>query len=100
MARRLSDDDARIVDLLLDSGSGGNGSGPALSQVFANPNPAMFEKRVEAVERILDILSMDPASEPPPDLVARTLERVTDPEAMAGRTSQGIRTGASQRPHA
>jgi len=98
MIRNLSDDDSRIVDMLLDSGVATNG--PALTQVFSNPNPVMFEKRVEAVERILEVLSMDPASEPPTDLVARTMNLIEDPEAMgqAARTSR--MQGAQARPQA
>src|SRR3954466_10065664 len=98
MVRKLSDDDSRVVDMLLDSGGAANG--PALTQVFSNPNPAMFEKRVEGVERILAVLSMDPASEPPIDLVARTMSLIEDPEAIgrAARASRG--QGAQARPNA
>jgi len=84
--------------MLLDSGSAADG--PALTQVFSNPNPAMFEKRVEAVERILNVLSIDPASEPPMDLVARTMNLIEDPEAMGHGTRASRAQGAQARPQA
>jgi len=79
----LSDDDRRIVDLLLDGASvPSTPDGPALSQVFSNPHPDMFENRLESVERILGLLDQYAAPEPPQDLLTRTLNRINESQPL------------------
>jgi hypothetical protein len=83
MSSRLRDEDRRAVDLLLDraaSGSAaGNGhgshSGRHLAAAFT-PVSGDVQTRLPAVQKVLQILDMLPAEEPPQDLLNRTLRRV------------------------
>ena len=69
---KLSDDDGRAVDMLLDSGASSNGNGgPAFSA-----EPAPFRQRLESVESILNILKQMPQMDPPKNLVAKTLATI------------------------
>jgi len=84
MSSRLRDEDRRAVDLLLDraaSGSGagnGNGNGHAGRHVAAAFTPVSgdVQTRLPAVQKVLQMLDMLPAEEPPQDLLNRTLRRV------------------------
>jgi hypothetical protein len=109
MSATLSDDDRRAVDLLLnregtrsngtgdDNGDGGGGGGQA---VTANTD-GQFHERISRAERLLSLLSQMPASDPPQDLVSKTLRRI---EEMAPRAAssmpvgQTTATGTANRP--
>jgi hypothetical protein len=69
---KLSDEDGRAVDMLLDAsaspnGNGGNGFSAA---------PAPFRQRLDNVESILNLLKEMPQTEPPKNLVAKTLQTI------------------------
>ena len=99
MVRKLTEDDSRIVDMLLDPQSAAGSSNPTLSQVFNSSQPAMFEKRLDSVEKVFSLLDQMPASDPPSDLVKRTLSRVEEREYIAS-PSRSVSTGANARPQA
>ena len=114
---KLRDEDRRAVDLLLDraatgqgvrppaAGNGdGNGNGHArtLASAFAAVNTDVHS-RLPAVQKVLQILDMLPAEEPPRDLVARTLHRVdaaTANHPSALRVPQPAVGTGMQQPHA
>jgi len=75
MSKRLSTDDRHAVDLLLERPDAQN-SKPLVEMVFARPVKGSFEQRLDAVEKILNVLHAMPAPEPPQDLVSRTLQRI------------------------
>jgi len=74
MASKLSDDDSRAVDLVLDRSSAA--SQPAPAGVYMAPQ--VQPRRAQAVEKILAVLSAYQAEEPPADLVARTMRRIDE----------------------
>jgi hypothetical protein len=75
---RLRQEDAAVVDLLLDravsaqgNGNGGNG------MMYAAPGHAgTSNDRIAAAERVLHVLDAMPKMEPSPDLLQRTLQRI------------------------
>ena len=69
---KLSDDDGRAVDMLLDSSGSSNGNGG--SGFTAPPTP--FRQRLDSVESILNLLKEMPNSDPPKNLVAKTLQNI------------------------
>ena len=77
---RLNDEDSRAVDLLLDSpeaGNGnGNGNGHGISNAFQAATSTNFTQRLARAEQLLDVIGQMPATEPPANLVARTLQAV------------------------
>jgi hypothetical protein len=79
MVKRFSDDDRRAVDLLLERPNG-VGDTPSVEQLFRAPVQGSFERRLEAAEKLLSLLDEMPAEEPPPQLVARTLQRIREVE--------------------
>jgi len=85
MNKRLSDDDRRAVDLLLDRDN------LPVNQLFATPVRGNFEHRLDTVEQILALLDQMPAEEPSFDLAGRTMQRIEeaqlDPTA-ADRTAE------------
>jgi len=85
MSRKLSDEDRRAVDLLLDHGISQSG----ITRVAG----AVPQKRLAAAERVLKLIGQMPAEEPSIDLVAATMERLD--RATAGRVGR-----ATRRPHA
>lgn len=74
MVSKLSDDDSRAVDLVLDRSSAA--SQPAPGGVYMAPQ--VQPQRAQAVEKILGLLSAYEAAEPPADLVARTMRRIEE----------------------
>jgi hypothetical protein len=98
MVRKLTEDDGRIVDMLLDA-AGNAPQNPMLSQVFTSSQPAMFEKRLDSIERVLSLLDQMPASDPPADLVNRTLSRIEEREYISG-TARTNSIGTNIRPQA
>ena len=91
---RLRQDDAAAVDLLLDravsargNGNGGNGDGHA-AMFVSTTHDGVATDRLAAVERVLHVLDAMPNSDPSPDLLQRTLQRVDagDSATMRGPT--------------
>jgi hypothetical protein len=69
---RLSDEDSRAVDMLLESpvsGGARKGDGGSLSAF-----PPAFAQRLASVEKLFQMLDELPASEPSPALLARTMK--------------------------
>jgi hypothetical protein len=104
---RLSDDDGRAVDLLLNQTGGqanGNGNGNGGATSFVSPATRVQAARLNSAERLLQLLDADVAPEPPADLVERTLRRI-EQAAEAGhepatRPVLGIAPDVQPRPHA
>jgi hypothetical protein len=119
MSVRLRDEDRRAVDLLLDraaSGQGvrapaagnghgfgnGNGNGHIHAAGFS-PVSGNVQAGLPGVQKVLQVLDMLPAEEPPQDLLARTLNRLDaelarHPSVL--RPPQSSAGGAMQQPHA
>jgi hypothetical protein len=85
MTLRLRDEDRRAVDLLLDraaTGSGapsngaGNGNGHGHQGASFSPVSGDVQSRLPAVQKVLQMLDMLPAEEPPADLLGITLRRL------------------------
>ena len=92
---RLRQDDAAAVDLLLDravsargNGNGGSGNGQAAMFVATN-HDGVATDRLAAVERVLHVLDAMPNSDPSPDLLQRTLQRVDAGSAAPMRGPTG-----------
>ncbi len=47
-----------------------------VEMVFAQPARDQFEDRLEAAERVLDLLGEMPAEDPPADLLSRTMQKI------------------------
>jgi hypothetical protein len=75
MSKRLSVEDRHAVDLLLERPDA-HANKSLVEMVFARPVKGSFEKRLDAVEKILNVLSAMPAPEPPRNLVNKTLQRI------------------------
>lgn len=120
MTARLRDEDRRAVDLLLDraaSGTGihsagagngisnGNGNGQAHLHTGASFTPVHGDvrARLPGVQKVLQVLDMLPAEEPPQDLLSRTLRRVdaemADHPSVLRAPQPPLGTGMHQ-PHA
>jgi hypothetical protein len=79
MAWKLCDDDARAVDLLLDSAQSAQGNGGnVLTHVSLAAAPTSFQVRLVNVERLLQVLDQYPAGEPSGDLVQKTMQRLEE----------------------
>ena len=78
MTRKLNEADRAAVDLVFDRIHSGinHGNGGAGDGVVVMSN-AVSSQRLSAVEQILATLDQMPAPEPSPDLVVRTLQRVS-----------------------
>lgn len=75
MARTLSHDDGRAIDLLLDQ----NGQvAPVAGSFSVKSGKSNLKTRLRAADRMLRMLSHMPAAEPSPDLVQRTMQRIDD----------------------
>ena len=91
---KLSDDDGRAVDMLLDAQGRRDDGGFAAA-------PAPFRKRLENVGAILNILNQFSVADPPNNLVARTLAAAERrPRHRITPMIGGDRASASNRPHA
>ena len=89
MQLQLGEEDRRAVDLLLDQGLTAEAMGSARAG-YAAPSADPARLRLRSVSDLLGMLSLLPAAEPPPDLVARTLRFV---EGAAGTTPRGSYLG-------
>lgn len=104
---RLTDEDARAVDLLLDAhatdGDGnGNGHGDGDGgHAFQAATSANFTQRLARVEELMGVLSQMPAPEPPTTLVARTVQAIEAGVRMTAPTAAPATAAArGSRPHA
>lgn len=95
MDKKLRDEDARAVDMLLDRGGS---SGDVPMQVFTHA-PEMFHNRLQNVEKLLRVLDEMPTLEPSPNLVARTLDLIEETEQRVQPTPTSARP-STQRPTA
>ncbi len=86
MSYRLSEDDQRAVDLILDQQISAGGRKPAGGHHDGAAAPATVATRLQAVERVLTALDAMPATEPSDDLLARTLRRVAQAAPVARPT--------------
>lgn len=115
---KLREEDRRAVDLLLDRAAagpgGGNGNGDGQGDGNGNGHRGAMtsagftqmagpdHRGVAAVQKVLSVLEMLPAEEPPADLTVRTLRRLDAATAEgpgALRPPQHVMPGA-QMPHA
>jgi hypothetical protein len=98
---KLREADARAVDLLLDravsanGNGGGDGNGAMFATALTTSHAGVSNEQVTAVERILHVLHAMPAAEPAPDLMSRTLDRISTSTAspMRGTTPSLIDLG-------
>ena len=77
MSAKLSREDRQAVDLLLDRGAAA-GAG---ATVFASAAP-MTGERVARVQKLLHLLDAMPQTEPPQELVGRTLRFIDEAAAQ------------------
>ena len=70
MKVKLSSDDRCAIDLVLEARAEGNGS---MESCFGKSTGAL-QKRMRGVETVLGALSQMPATEPPANLVAKTMK--------------------------
>jgi hypothetical protein len=75
MGKRLSEDDAQAVDLLLDRS---NTISDGAAGAFARPLGDETVKRLGAAETIFRLLAETPAADPPADLVKKTMDRIRE----------------------
>ena len=75
--KRLKAEDRHAVDLLLERPQG-NGTPGLVEMVFARPVKGKFEDRLDAAEKVLDLIGQMPAGEPPADLISRTMQRIEE----------------------
>jgi len=90
---KLSDDDGRAVDMLLDSAASSNGNGHGGNFRAA---PARIRERLETVESILNLLKQMPKAEPPKNLVAKTMATI---ERRGNKRARRISVAQSDQPH-
>jgi len=92
----LREEDRRAVDLLLDRGlkAAGNGNGQT---VYATADPTLGQ-RVSRAQQLLQLLEWLPESEPPVDLVGRTLQLVDQSAHRGAMRNELPNLVANQRP--
>jgi hypothetical protein len=97
MTRKLNNADRAAVDLLFDrihnAAGNGNGSDGVVAVAGAVP-----EANLQAVEKVLDLLSQMSAPEPPADLATRTLTRLA--RATGAPAKMPATPFVSDQPHA
>ena len=85
---KLSDDDGRAVDMFLDSAASSNGNGNGAFRAA----PARIRERLDTVESILNLLKQMPSTEPPRNLVAKTMATI---ERRKSKRTRKLATGQS-----
>jgi len=110
MARKLSHEDSRAIDLLLDrvaTAKSGNGHrAVAAGSLNVRSAKGLNKNRLNAAERVLNVLDRLPVMEPSSDLVERTMQRIEETNAIGApgaypRVPQTHSFGASNsRPNA
>jgi len=99
MAKKLSHEDSRAIDLLLDRSIQGIGIAGSSNVKSGKMN---IKNSLRAADRMLRTLSQLPAAEPSADLVQRTLQRIDSTPALNPAIMQETQryTGVDNRPHA
>ena len=90
---KLSDDDGRAVDMLLDSAASSNGNGHG---GHVRAAPARIRERLENVESILNLLKQMPKTEPPKNLLAKTMATI---ERRGSKRARKFSVAQSDQPH-
>lgn len=106
MSARLTDEDIRALDALLDHQEpphppqNATASFENIATCSFTPLPASAH-HLCAIQHILDLLAMMPAADPPGDLIQRTLQRIETaiaasllPPAIARNHPSEVRTDA------
>jgi hypothetical protein len=73
MTRKLTNADRAAVDLLFDRINAATDGGDGVVAMTG----AVSDGNIQAVEKVLNLLSQMPAPEPPADLATRTLNRLS-----------------------
>jgi len=101
MAKNLRHEDSRAVDLLLDRSLTATGHATAAGSSSVKNGKNNFRNRLNAAERMLRVLDLMPASDPSPDLVQRTLQRIEEsPMVPTGAIRTVAPYANDARPHA
>ena len=97
MSRKLSDDDRRAVDMVLDQQLSPDALGSGRAG-FAPPSADEFRLRLRRVRDVLGLLQAMPAPEPSSDLVARTMQRINaaSPAGQPTVPSEAVLYGLNQ----
>ena len=85
MSLKLTEDDRRAIDLLLDQGLSPDAAGGGRAG-FAPPAFDAVRARLRHAGELLKLLNAMPITEPPADLVARTLARINGAAANMENT--------------
>jgi hypothetical protein len=97
MSSKISDEDGRAVDLILDQQSTGRRV-PDASARFAEP---ALHGRIQAAQQLLSLLDDLPTAEPPLDLMSKTWRRICAAEATPHEHRSSVAaTLAQNRPSA
>jgi hypothetical protein len=94
MSRKLRAEDARVVDMLLDSGN--FATDRSVPQVFSQTE--MLDNRFGQVEKVLKLLDQMPVVDPPANLVARTMSFID--QSVQSHHPTSVTTSAQTRPNA
>lgn len=92
----LNTQDAAALDLLLDRSPTASGHA---ATVFA-PTDAVGRERIQYAQKVLDLLHLFPVSEPPRDLLSRTLRHVGESLDANAHVGAAAILSQSARPHA
>ena len=97
----LAKEDRRAIDLLLDRSARASGNGNSKNHmVYASADPTLGQ-RISQAHRLLQLLDLFPAADPPADLVDRTLRYVEEFSAQpVGMRHPFPNLFSSHRPHA
>lgn len=94
MNKKLGDNDAMAVDLLLDRSNMSTSSNTGNS--FAAPVGDSVVRRIGATEAVFRLIAEMPASEPPAGLAKRTVERIYSHGISAPAPSEQARPDLGQ----
>ncbi len=93
MTRKLTDADRAAVDLMFDRINPAAGDTSGKDGIIAMAN-AVTDANINAVDKILKVLSAMPAAEPPADLATRTLQ------SLARATGMPMPSAVGEQPNA
>ena len=71
MKVKLTTEDRCAIDLVLEHRAAANGN---LEHCYTKNNGRSLKRRVDAVEKLFDVLEQSPATEPPKHLAAATMQ--------------------------
>jgi len=102
MAKQLSHEDSRAIDLLLDqNGQVAPVSAGSFGSFNVKSGKMNMKTRLRAADRMLRMLSHMPAADPPADLVRRTLQRIESTPVLSTEIDRPAdRYLHDNRPHA